>query len=412
MATAIVTAGAGARGAYEAGMLSVVVPMLINERETDIVLTGTSAGALNSAIIAGCARKSDDVASKLTAAWGTLDVDDVFTINALSVLSTGIDFAFKTPFHDYGLFDTQPLVKTVESGGAVDWRTFDDNFGPGGWLRAAAVVATQAATRESIVFTQGMQGGLPPANSARGIRYVSASLRPPHVLASAAIPVLFPAVNVDGQGWFIDGGVRLNTPISPAIDLLVEVAPRHAGDRPNGMIIVSSEPDPNVESPVRPVAPTRPDIVDEGATILYSLFVDRVAEDVLSLRRVSAIVEASGRMVVPDNRPSARPNQTFQAIDDCYFGPQSRGQISKTAGEAFKAYKRDGKHSLRARARLDLISRALENQGDSHDEILSFLLFDRDYLKQLIQMGQRDARRIAEGGLPWRSKSRHRHVVT
>lgn len=107
--------------------------------------------------------------------------------------------------------------------------------------------------------------------------------------------------------------------------------------------------------------------------------------------------------MIPDPRPSARPNQTFQAIDDCYFGPGTRGQIAKAAGAAFEAYQKDARHSLRARARLDLISRALENRGESHDEILSFLLFDRDYLQTLIEMGQRDARRIAEGGRPWRS---------
>lgn len=312
MATAIVTAGAGARGAYEAGVLSVVVPMLLQEGEREIVLTGTSAGALNTAIIAGCARNPDQIAGKLTNAWGALDVDDVFTLSAVSLLSTGIDFAFKTPFHDYGLFDTQPLVKTVGNGHAVDWSTFDANFGMGSWLRAAGVVATQAATRESIVFTQGIHGDLPPPNDARGIRYVPVSLRPPHVLASAAIPILFPTIHVEGEGWFVDGGVRLNTPISPAIDLLTRVAPKVAADPANRMIIVSSEPDPNVQSPVRRVPSVRPDIVDEGATILYSLFVDRVAEDVLSLRRVSAVVEARRQR---DPRPS-----TFRSSESDFPG--------------------------------------------------------------------------------------------
>jgi NTE family protein len=404
MATAIVTAGAGARGAYEAGVLSVVVPKLIDDGEKDIVLVGTSAGALNTAIMAGTGCSPIDIGKKLSDAWSTLDVDDVFTISALSLLSTGIDFAFKTTLHDYGLFDTQPLRKTVESGGAVDWKTFDANFGADGRLRAAAVVATQADTGASLVFVQGLKRErIPENNMPRGIEYVSEPLGPAHVLASAAIPLLFPSVEIGEHGWFIDGGVRLNTPISPGIDLLAKVAPDGSAGRSNRMIIVSTEPDPDTVSTARPVAESRPDIVDEGATILYSLFVDRIAEDVLSLRRINAMVGPGGTRAVPDRRRSSHGGSTFQVIEHCYFGPQSRGQISGAAGEAFRAYKAKSSHSLRGRARLDIISRALENSGPSHDEILSFILFDKDYLAGLVRMGQDDAKRQIGAGLPWTS---------
>ena len=423
MATAIVTAGAGARGAYEAGVLSVALPTLLEEGEKNIVLVGTSAGALNAAIVAGAAHPGGDPPGKLRHAWATLDVDQVFTLNWPSILASGIDFVFKRALHNYALFNTHPLRKTVTTGGAVTWSTFDQNFADSSWLRVAGIVATQASSGRSTVFVQGMGNDLPQNNQARGIDYVNASLGPDHVLGSAAIPLLFPSVSVEGHGWFMDGGVRLNTPIAPAVDILTKLWPDEP--KPHRILIVSTDPDPEpppgttpsgsgAASPTaaRPIAAGRPDIIDEGATLMYSMFVDRVAEDVLSLRRVNAIVAASedkatgmpGQLAkVKDVRAGNRAGQPFQTIDHCYVGPTSRGQIAEAAGKAFASHRRGWWGSLFARGRLDVVSRALANRGQSHDEILSFILFDNGYMKELFEMGESHAKSTLESGIPWRS---------
>jgi NTE family protein len=421
MATAIVTAGAGARGAYEAGVLSVALPTLLAEGERNIVLVGTSAGALNTAIVAGAAQPGGDPTGKLRHAWFTLDVDQVFTLNWRSILASGIDFVFKRALHNYALFNTHPLRKTVTTGGAVTWSTFNQNFEDSSWLKVAGVVATQASSGRSTVFVQGMGNELPQNNQARGIDYVNASLGPGHVLGSAAIPFLFPSESVDGHGWFMDGGVRLNTPIAPAVDILTKLWPNEP--KPHRILIVSTDPDPPPgttpngsgaasRTTARAIAAGQPDIIDEGATIMYSMFVDRVAEDVLSLRRVNAIVAASagtptgvpGHLAkVKDMRVGNRAGQPFQTIDHCYVGPTSRGQIAGAAGRAFASHQKSWSGSMFARRRLDVVSRALANRGQSHDEILSFILFDKGFLKELFEMGEGHAKSVLKSGIPWRS---------
>jgi NTE family protein len=387
MATAIVTAGAGARGAYEAGVLSVVVPKLLESGEREIVLVGTSAGAINTAIMAGAARGSArDLADKLCDTWRQLDVSKVFKLNVLSVAAFCAEFAGLRWLRDYALLDTRPLRRTAESGGAVEWAELSRSFHDS-WLKAAGVVATEVSTGKSIVFVQGL-GELPKNNVPRGIEYRAVDLASDHVLASAAIPIAFPSIDVQKSGWFVDGGVRLNTPISPGIDLLAKVSPG-----PNRMIIVSTDPDPRGPN-TAPVASSRPDVIDEASSILHSVFVDRVAEDVRSLRRINAITSANGAKSIPDRR--ADGGQTFDVIEHCYFGPLTRGPIRGKAGEIFRS-----KYGPLSFSIFNPLSRALGNEGPSHDELLSFLLFDTDYLTALVQMGQADAQRLSANGLQW-----------
>jgi NTE family protein len=297
--------------------------------------------------------------------------------------------------HSYALLDTAPLRDTVANGGYVEWSALPSKF-EGTWLKAAGVVATEVSSGKSVVFVQGLRDGdLPAANVTRGIDYRPAKLGPDHVLASAAIPIAFPSVEIAGGAWFVDGGVRLNTPIAPAIDLLAKVAP--AGK--NRIVIVSTDPDPNRVSGVtaRPIATNRrPDILDQAAAIMYSALVDRVAEDVLSLRRVNAAVQASADDSVADARGAG---QSFEVVDHCYLGPPSRGHIARQAGETFRA----GSYPpWSASFVFNLISHAIGNKGRAHDELLSFLFFDPDFLRALVKMGQDDADRLmVHGRLPW-----------
>ena len=392
MATAIVTAGAGARGAYEAGVLSRVLPRLLDdERETKIVLVGTSAGAINTAIMAGHADQGAGVvAEKLGTTWGSLTVDKIFEgkigpLFEYAAQAIGIKRA-----HSYALLDTGPLRKTVTDGGYVDWVNLRSRFS-GTWLKAAGIVATKVSTGESVVFVEGLGAGVPAPNASRGIVYRDVALGPAHVLASAAIPIAFSSIEVNPGEWFVDGGVRLNTPIAPAIDLLEAVDP----DGENRVIIVSTEPDPDLSATgsSRPMTERQPDILDEAASIMYSALVDRVAEDVLSLRQVNAVIKATAG---PSSAAAQGADADFRVIKHCYFGPPSRGNIASEAGNVFE----QGSQPLV----LKILSHAIGNQGKTHDELLSFLFFDSTFLKSLFAMGQRDAdARMVGGKLPWKT---------
>ncbi len=217
MATAIVTAGAGARGAYEAGVLSRVLPRLLDdERETKIVLVGTSAGAINTAIMAGHADQGAGVvAEKLGTTWGSLTVDKIFEGRVWPLLAYAAEAFGIKQVHSYALLDTGPLRKTVTDGGYVDFGVNLRSRFSGTWLKAAGIVATKVSTGESVVFVEGLGAGVPAPNASRGIVYRDVALGPAHVLASAAIPIAFSSIEVNPGEWFVDGGVRLNTPIAP-----------------------------------------------------------------------------------------------------------------------------------------------------------------------------------------------------
>lgn len=387
MATAIVTAGAGARGAYEAGVLSVLLPkLLLDEKEENVILVGTSAGAINTAIIAGAATATPTPGTlpapwppSLATTWEALDVSKVFSIS----LREGVRYVAEMaglPVHADSVFDTSPLVDTVKTTKAVDWTQLSKGIQRSTWLKAAAVVATEASSGESVVFVDGLtQPKLPQANRARAIAYEAVDLRPEHVLASAAIPLAFPSIEVPPKDWYMDGGVRLNTPISPAADILGALYP----NQPKRMIIVSTDPDPR-NSTTTVISKGRPDIIDEGAFLLYNMFVDRVAEDVRALGRVNAIIQAvsSKTPAQPPDKSATftdpRKQAKFTHIEHCYFGPETRREIAAEARAVFK----ERYPSWRGWpfSTLRVIDRFL-GQELSGDEILSFLFFDEVFLK-------------------------------
>src|SRR5205823_345973 len=132
----------------------------------------------------------------------------------------------------------------------------------------AAVTVTSARTSGTIVFHAG--GGNPPHDDVRSINYVPTELRPDHVLASGAIPSLFPAVRVgepaQARGWYFDGGTRLNTPIKPALSL--------GADR---VIVIGLNSIARATGPL--ASEDEPDLFLGAAQVLQGLLIDRLTED-------------------------------------------------------------------------------------------------------------------------------------
>jgi NTE family protein len=135
------------------------------------------------------------------------------------------------------LLDTAPLRHKAET--VVDWNQLRSNIDEQGLT--LAVVATSGDNSRAVVFVDQPPAAkpLPPSDDSRPIDYVPAQIGPPHVLASSAIPIAFTPVEIedpaDARGWYLDGGVRLNAPLKPAIalgaDALVAV-PTHPLEEP------------------------------------------------------------------------------------------------------------------------------------------------------------------------------------
>jgi NTE family protein len=387
VSVAVVLPGGGARGAYEVGALSVLLPALEKRGERVSIWCGTSVGAINSAVLASLAhlpvREQVDGALGI---WTGLRKQDVI---ARMVGPGGARMALRLFGHALGVpgvglasvLDPSPLAGSLDRW--VDWRRLARNV-RANELDAVCVVATRLATGRPVGFVASRSAI--PSRSSNEIRYVKTRLRSEHVRASAAIPVLFPTVEVTtpraAAGHYTDGGTRLNSPLKPAVDLGAEK-----------VIVIGFEPfKPAAET--RASARGKPSIADVAVNVLDGLLVDQVGND---LRRVAAInsffVEdhSIGPIGSPRTYRMARGLAPYRRISYALVAPRRAGEIGRLAERTFN--ERYG--GIRAVRDMDfaVMARVLGVGNRSRGEFLSFLLFDRQFVAALTEMGRRDALR-------------------
>ncbi len=387
-------AGGGARGAYEAGALSVLLPVLEARGERPVILIGTSAGALNVAYLAANAHLAcAEMMPTAVGIWESVGWSEVVRplLSGGSLLRAGayLGEALGVPGARLeSLLDPSPLRRTLRE--RVDFGQLERNA-EAGLLQTAGVVATSALTGRSVVFHRGLPS--PPPDDRRGIDYVSGRLQEDHVLASAAIPVVFPAVRVPrparARGWYIDGGTRLNTPLKPAV----------AFGAQRVVVIALTSPAPG---PARLAGDARPDALLGAAQVLLGLLEDQLAADLQTLAHINAIaVPARGRARPagaaggPGVAPGARQ------IPYILIAPRTRSAIGEIALRVVRERCSGAMNALRV-PDLVLLAKLLAADSDAqHAELLSFLLFDREFTSALITLGQQDARRWLERDELW-----------
>ena len=365
--TAIVLSGGGARGAYEVGALSVLLPVLEERGERPRIVVGTSVGAFNTAFIAANAhRPVADVLNDGIGWWTDLRWRDVMAplTSPRSVLRSlrylGRLIWLKQPRID-ALLHPDALPATLERIVAFDRLRANLD---GDVVRAAAVATTSALTSRTVVFHAGE--GAPGRDEQRGIDYVPTPLLPEHVLASGAIPGLFPARHVGSpepaRGWYFDGGTRLNTPIKPALEL--------GADR---VVVIGLNS--VARAPGEPIASDdEPDVFEGAAQLLQALLVDPLEEDVRTLAEENL------------------PGHEGRKIPYIFITPQERHGIGEVASRIWRERYSGARGFLRDRD-LNVLGRfTAAGNGPIHGELLSFLFFAPEFAEALVEMGQRDAR--------------------
>jgi NTE family protein len=363
---ALVLAGGGARGAYEAGVLSVLLPALPEAQRPNIIV-GASVGAVNGAYLAATHDDPDLTAGR--AIWEGITWGDVLATPSLRDLDriarAALTFTGLLSLDVPALLDATPLKRTLERRIPFSeiGRQLDE-----GRLLAAAVVATSALTGRSVVFHQ---GGTPDEvrDDKRGIDYVPAELNEQHVRASAAIPAAFPAVEVTegpAAGWYFDGGTRLNAPIKPALSFGAE-----------RVIVVGLN---SIAPPEERIAgPDRPDLFAGAAHVIDALLADPLVEDMQTLTTINELVGERGS---PDHR----------RVPYIFIAPPERDTIGRIARDVFRRHYGGLLHAARS-PQLAFLGRLVDAGADPlHGELLSYLFFAPEFAHALIERGRQDAR--------------------
>jgi NTE family protein len=385
---ALVLPGGGARGAYEVGALSVLLPELERRGEKPTIFCGTSVGAINAAYLGSVAHLPvEEQVRRGLEHWKGLAKKDIIR----SVVGPGLPRTIFRLVGDMlevpgvrlaGLMDPTPLRRTLDK--IVDWEGLAKN-GRDGTYEAVCLVATSLARSGPVAWVQG-RAEIPAQKRGADLRYVRVEeLEAQHVRASAAIPLLFAPVRVDHpeeeSDFYVDGATRLNTPIAPALAL--------GADR---VIVIGFEP--LGERAPREAAgkPIIPRIADVVSNIVDGLLVDQVNDDLhqmVTLNEMIAAPRSAGARASRKIR-SARGAPAYRKIEYALVSPRRRGELGELADEVFDRRYRGWRGLLNPD--LPLFSRLLGNgRTPARGELLSFLLFDDLYFDLLIEAGKRDA---------------------
>lgn len=375
----LVLAGGGARGAYELGALSVLLPYLERRGERPRVIVGTSVGALTCSYLAARAHEpAERVVDDGCRIWSELTFEQILapilSPRAVARIVRYLGQFLGVPgLRLESLLDPAPLRDTVRR--VVSFEQLERNVAAGA-LERAAVIATSALTSRSVVFHRGSDSLV--ADLGRGIDCVGTELTDEHVLASAAIPGLFPAVHVAtpdrAGGWYHDGGTRLNTPIKPALALGAE-----------RVVVVALNS--IAAGPEHLASERQPDALEGAGQLVQAVLIDPLVHDVRQLAAVNRIVMEAGG----DEQGS--PAAGKRLVPYIFVAPLRRHAVGELAMRVFRAHYKRARHALRS-PDLAFLGRVVAGGSDPlHGELLSYLLFAPEFAEALVELGRQDAER-------------------
>ena len=360
---ALVLPGAGARGAYQVGVLKAIAGILPERAPNPFsVICGTSAGAINAAVLAGRAAHFESAVGDMEEVWGNFEASQVYRADNWTMLKTSLHWFSAVMFGGLGvrnpasLLDNAPLRELLTRNVRFDGirRAIEQ-----GHLDAVAVTASAYATARSVTFFQGR----PELASWTRVRRIGRAtpLTIDHLMASAAVPFVFPPVQIGGE-YYGDGSMRHRAPLSPAIHL--------GADR---MLIVGVRDErPDAEPPLG-ATPAPPTFAHLGGYMLDALFMDGLYTDLERLSRTNRILEQLGRSKLSGNLAALRPLHALVIV------PQQ--DLRALAAEHIRELPRG----------VRILLRGLGASSNSGMQLVSYLLFESGFTRALIDMGYRDA---------------------
>ncbi len=357
----LILSGGGARAAYQVGVLKAISHMLPRSARSPFsIICGTSAGAINAAVLAIYASRFREGVKRLSLVWKLFRVHYVFRADAWGVMRSGAHWLTAVLLGGLGrynprsLLDCTPLRELLER--YVPCEKIRESIEAGA-LQALSVTASGYTSGKSVSFYQGL-ASLKPWQRARRIGR-RAAITIDHLLASSAIPFILSAVRI-GDEYFGDGSMGQVAPISPALHL--------GADR---VLVIG------VRKPASPAIPhaeqvSYPALAEVAGHVLNSIFLENLDADLERLQRINRTISFIASRQLEKSKVSLRN------VDVLVISP------SEDLGEIAERYASYLPRPMR------FLLRGVGVKNHSGTSLVSYVLFEKAYCRRLISLGYAD----------------------